>query len=132
MNIYNIIKLSMITTILMVSLFSISILNANVNYENSKIQLQEALNESNPEQYFNVEVNKYKFVVDNRKIELETVELCQLCDSPLNNMFNSKSKYIISAPDDICDLTIEKCIYYEFDPFGIDIFKKREILRSKI
>ncbi len=57
-------------------------------------------------------------------------QLCIDCDDSIATMHNTNTYLITSAPAEVCDTEVERCMLYSYDPFGIKLFRHEELIKQ--
>lgn len=121
-----------ITGLLLTSVvFLFSILIAKQNYVQNANTIQALLADRTIVNYFAPEQIETTYEVNGALEPLVLSPICTDCEQGINNMYNSDSMLIVTAPESLCDTDVERCVLYDFDPFGLNIFTSQEILRSE-
>lgn len=108
-----------------------AILIAKNNYEQDSARIQSLLADRTIVNYFDGDQIETTYEVNGQLEPLILSPICVDCEQSINNMYNSKSMLIVSAPESVCDTDVERCVFYDFNPFGINIFEHQEILRNE-
>lgn len=127
----SIINVSLLAVLLTMIVVGFSVLIARNNYITDTAKVQKMLGDSSVTNYFTNEKIEATYEIDGAYQDFILKPLCADCDQPITNMHNSGSMLITSAPESICDTDVERCVLYDFDPFGIGLFSRQTILRSE-
>lgn len=127
----SIINVSLIAALLTMLVIIFSIIIAKQNYASDTTKIQSMLADRSIINYFKSEQIETTYNVDGTDEVVALSELCVDCDESIANMHNSGSMLITDAPDSICDLDVERCVIYNFDPFGLGLFTRQTILRNE-
>lgn len=127
----SIINVSLIALLLTMLVIIFSIVIARNNYIEDTTKIQSMLADRSIINYFTSEEIETTYQVDNVDQTIVLSPICVDCGQSIANLHNSDSMLIIEAPEDICDTDVERCVVYDFDPFGLGLFKKQTILRNE-
>lgn len=129
----NLINTILIIIILASSVLLLALVIAQKNYSKDMLAIETKLQEKTISKYFtgdgeNTVESTYRVGISDEPVVYN--KICNDCDDTLTNMHNRESMIVVTAPDEYCDLDIEYCIIYVFDPFGLGIYKREELIRS--
>lgn len=124
------VNVSLIVILLAMLVVIFSIMIARSNYIKDTTTIQEMLADRTIINYFSSEQITSQYEVDGVYQDVVLSPICIDCEQSISNMYNSQSMLIIDAPETICDTDVERCILYQFDPFGIELFSRQTILRN--
>lgn len=127
----SIINVSLLAILLTMIVVSFSLLISRSNYIKDTAKVQAMLADDSVTDYFTDEKVEVSYEIDGAYQDFILSPLCVDCEQPITNMHNSGSMLIISAPESICDTDVERCVVYEYDPFGIGLFSRKTILSSE-
>lgn len=127
-----IINVWLISLLLTMIVVIISLLITRNNYRTNQEKFENILTDTTVTDFFLSEANQVSYEIDGAYQDLMLSPLCTDCDQTLSNMYNQNSMLVVDAPPEICNMEVERCIIYEFDPFGIGLFSKQKLLRSEI
>lgn len=126
----NKINLTLVIVSLIITILAISLIIARENYLNDIEVINDIMSQGSVEKYFSGQEIESTYLVVGRDEPVLMQQICIDCDDSIANMHNQTSLLITKAPDELCDNDVEQCIIYEYDPFGLGIFKQRELIRS--
>lgn len=129
-------KSSVINLVLIISLLTMlvvifSLIIAKRNYTEDTARIQDLLADRTIINYFTTEQIQTTYDVEGEPQEVILNPLCIDCDETIANTHNSGSMLITEAPESLCDTDVERCILYNYDPFGFGLFEKQEIIRNQ-
>lgn len=127
-----VVHMGLVIAMLTMIIIIFSLLLTRNNYIDDTADLQKVLSDPAYNSYFDTKENETVYFENGVEQTVILKDICIDCENSVANMQNSSSMLIVEAPKEICDVDIERCVLYKFDPFGLGIFKKQEILRSKI
>lgn len=120
-----------LTIIMLFSMVVIfSVLNAKRVYNQDSQLIQSKLSDPTIVNYFASDRFTEVYETVDGAEDVIYSPICVDCDESLTNMHNSKSVLIVESPEAICDTEVERCVVYRFDPFGLGIFTKEQIIRN--
>lgn len=126
--VFNVFLISVLLTLIVII---ISIFFTRNSYNENYAQFENLLTDRTIANYFSDEKINVNYELNGEYQDFVLSPLCTDCEQPISNMYNSSSMLIVEAPVDICDVEVERCVVYEFDPFGIGAFKQRTFIRSE-
>lgn len=127
----SIINVVLITILLTSTVLIFSLLLAEVQYDRDTKRIEAMLADRSIENYFTNDRLESSYTLANVEEPVVLNPLCTDCDESIANMYNSGSTLIIEAPEGLCDVDVERCVLYNFDPFGLGIFERQVILRNQ-
>lgn len=126
----SIINVSLLALLLTMLVIIFSIIIVKNSYIEDVTKIQAMLVDRSVVNYFTSETIETTYQIDNIDEVIVLSPICIDCNQTIANMHNSGSMLINDAPESICDTDVERCVIYDFDPFGLGVFKKQVILRS--
>ncbi len=126
---YYTLNICLITLLLLSFIIMCTIYIIKQNYNIQMDNIQQILDDEQFDKYFSSEEEVYTFVDDGRQ-EIVYRSLCITCDDNDKFLFAKNSKLIVDSSSELCDKTIENCIVYNYDPFGLGNINKPKIMRS--
>lgn len=125
-NLIDIILLAIFLTFIVLILTLILI---KKEYIDNKNELQTLLNENqNISQVFSGKEKTINYMIDGKQQKIQIKGLCNDCQQ--QNIHNRGSVLILDAPDSVCDVDVESCIMFKYDPLGFGQSAPIEIIRS--
>lgn len=120
-----------LTIIMLFSMVVIfSVLNVKRVYQQDSQLIQSKLADPTIVNYFKSDRLTEVYETAEGSEDIVYSPICVDCDETIANMYNAQSVLIVESPEDICDTEVERCIVYEFDPFGLGLFTKEQIIRN--
>lgn len=127
-----IINVWLISILLAIIVVILSLLITRNNYRTNLKTFENLLAERTVTNYFTSEQTPVSYEINGEYQDLILSPLCTDCDQSVSNMYNGNSMLIVEAPEDICNIEVERCVIYEFDPFGMGLFSKQKLIRNVI
>lgn len=127
----SVITIGLLIILLTSTVIIFSLIIAKEKYKVDAAQIQELLADNSVVNYFTAEEIETTYEVDGVEEPIIFSPLCTDCSEGIADMHNSDSLLIIQAPESLCDTEVERCILYNFDPFGLNVLEQQEILRNQ-
>lgn len=124
-----IIDVILLATFLAFIVLILTLIFIKKEYITNKNELQILLNENQSiNQVFSGQEKTINYMIDGKQQKIQIKGLCNDCKQ--QNVHNRGSALILEAPDSICDVDVESCIMFKYDPFGFGQSAPIEIIRS--
>lgn len=110
----------------------IAILIQVKEYNKEKEDMIAALSNPSIVNYFDDTKYDVKYQAeDGTTKDLILKDICVDCGESLVTAHNSGSALITFAPSDVCDLSVERCVVFSYDPFGMAFLNHKEVITAK-
>lgn len=127
----SILNLAVVISLLTMLVVIFSLVIAKNNYNQDTAKIQEMLADRSIINYFSSEKIQTSYSIEGEEQQVILSPLCIDCSESISNIHNSGSMLITEAPDSLCDTDVERCVLYDFDPFGLGIFEQETIIRNQ-
>ncbi|WOO87056.1 hypothetical protein RZE82_08050 [Mollicutes bacterium LVI A0039] len=126
----NTISVILTVIVLFASVISLALIIAQKNYKTDVEIIKAAMIDQTISSFISDERIEEPYYEGLEEQTIVYSPLCVDCADPIANMHNRGTLVVQEAPKSYCDLDVEQCILYEFDPFGLGIYTKQELIRT--
>ncbi len=128
---YNYVYICLIAVMLTTITLIIAIVNQITTYTEEREQLISYMEEGTIDNYFSLQEEKVGYNIDNIPYDVYVRQLCVECNKTIATNHNTGTLLIDSGPDEVCDIDVERCVLYSYDPFGFEKLQQTEMIRTQ-